>query len=249
MNAVISYSRGANKFDNQPQQCRAENFDEFAKLIDQDRSIKKGQAYFCGPLSIGPHHDIAKYPGESCWRLASLAQMRQFLAFDIDAFSSPEMFSTLLIWLNTFDAFGYTTASHTPEVPRFRFTLHLDRLISREEGNSLGLAIEKQFFNDFGEGTLTFDKSVYRNEQPSYTPLASGTFYRFKGKQVDVNTLLTMFPAPLPIVDGRSKSDIAYEKTPCPVHLRPLIRAALFSISADDRTSWGCNGPCAKIHW
>lgn len=49
-----------------------------------------------------------------------------------------------------------------------------------------------------GEGRIVFDSSVYRAEQPVYTPLIEATHYQFNGEAVDVDVWLAQAPAAQP---------------------------------------------------
>ncbi len=184
----VRYSRGATVKDNKPAQRKAATFDEFADAVLNDRAAAKGKAYVCAPMAKGTHRDPKKYLGEATWRQKHLAQPRAFLPFDLDGFDTPEAFAELLQWLERFKGFAYTTASHKPEAPRCRVVLAQSR--EPEEGRRLGRAIQTMVERDLGAGRVKFDESVYRAEQPLFTPLHGAEAFRFEGTPVDVDAVL-----------------------------------------------------------
>lgn len=202
INTTIQYSRGANKFDNCPDQRTCIGFDEFEKAVISDLSPEKGLAFICAPLKSGVHGDKPeKYPGEATWRLKIYVLPRQFLAFDLDGFSSPDVFPNLLKYLDRYRGLGYTTASHTDEAPRARAILLASRPVSREEGIIVCQSLQQQIISKLGAGAVIFDESVYRGEQPVYTPVTTSKIFHFDGSAVDVDAHLQ--PQQTPIIIAR----------------------------------------------
>lgn len=190
-NTIIHYSRGKNKFDNSPDQRTCNSFDDFEQAVITDLSPRKGLAFICSPLQSGIHYDKPdKYPGEATWRLKNYALPRQFLAFDFDGFSSPEVLTQLFEYLNMYRGLGYTTASHTDDAPRARAILFSSRPLSREEGITICQSIQQQIISQLGVGGVIFDESVYRGEQPVYTPVTTSKIFHFDGNAVDVDAHL-----------------------------------------------------------
>lgn len=190
----IFFSRGTDKFDNLPAQCEVNNFDAFAQAVLSDRATEKGKTYVCCAFTEGNHSNPEKYPGVSQWRQKSLALPRAFLPLDIDGVDSPETFHELLGVLNCcYRGFGYNTASHTPEAPRCRVVLALSRPTTREEGIALGEAVQASLEQAIGEGKVKFDSTVYKAEQPLYTPLVGAEVFQFEGLPVDVDNVLASF--------------------------------------------------------
>ena len=206
----IHYSRGLSKFDNFPKQLIAKDFNEFEELFLADRSQVKGMTYVAAPLGAGIHYqNPEKHKGIKNWRLANYVEQRSFLAFDFDGFSSVEIYDQTMEYLEAwYRGFGYTTASYTHETPRARAILQLSRPIEREEGIALGLAIQQQMILDLGEGSIQFDESVYRGEQPIYTPVTSSYKYNFKGQIVDVDDILGKLSLRLEIKKPNSVSSL-----------------------------------------
>ena len=186
------YSRGSAKHDNYPEQLTATNFGDFANKIATDISPSKGQTYFCAEMSYGPHDDPKKFPGDGHWRLASHAKKRQFIAFDFDGFSEPEVFDNLRNHFAKYSALLYTTASSTALAPRARAIADLDREVDRHEGKLIGAAIQAELETIFGVGSINFDDSVYRAEQPIYTPVLGAAIWLTQGKSVNVDSYLKL---------------------------------------------------------
>ncbi len=183
----IHYSRGRSKFDNQPVQCSAKDFDEFADRIAQDISAEKGLAYVCGPMSFGPHDNPKRYDGNAHWRLASHALPRRFLSLDEDGVESPAAYQSMVDFLSPFNALIYTTASHTPDQPRARVIIELSRAVDRDEGIALGAAVQRAVESKLGAGQVKLDDNVYRAEQPIFTPVGSPEIIRHRGAPLDVD--------------------------------------------------------------
>jgi len=188
----IKYSRGRDQYDNAPTQRSALNFDEFENNVLNDRSSRKGMAFICAPLTSSAHYEKPeRYLGQNNWRLKNLVAPRAFLPFDFDGFVSPETFQEAVRYLQRYRGFGYTTASHKKEAPRARAILQASRPVSRDEGIVICHALQAEMQAKFGENAIKFDDSVYRGEQPIYTPLLMSEVFRFGGVPVDVNAVLS----------------------------------------------------------
>ena len=187
------YSRGTDTFDNAPAQMAAHSFSDFAEAVANDTSPRKGLTYICSGLSEGAHYEKpTEHLGIAHWRLKSYGLSRRFLAFDFDWFESPEVFHQVCELLRMYNCLIYTTASHTPEAPRARALIELNREISPEEGEQLGQAAQIQIESIIGIGKIKFDSSVYRATQPIYTPVTTSTIIHHHGASLDVdNTLAT----------------------------------------------------------
>lgn len=186
---MIFYSRGSSYRDNRPEQREAADFDEFAELVLSDRSDAKGKTYVCAAMAEGKHADREKHPQIAHWRSKQLVLPRAFLPFDCDGFDTPQTFSQLLALLERYQGFAYTTASHTPDAPRCRVVLAQSRATDRAEGQALAAAVQAQIARELGADRIKFDTSVYRAEQPLFTPLHSAQAYRFVGAPVDVEAV------------------------------------------------------------
>ena len=231
------YSRGTSKFDNCPAQVTANDFNAFADALAADKSIAKGLTYICSGLSEGIHYsDPEKYIGIDHWRLSNYGLSRQFLAFDFDGFESPSTFERTCDFLSQFNCLIYTTASHTDQAPRARAIVELNRKISPEEGEKLGIAAQKDIESAMGMGKIKFDESVYRATQPIYTPIIESKIIRHTGASLLVDELLVKYPSSQSIIQSPTELDSHLLETNDDIE---RMRSALFSIPADiDRKTW-----------
>jgi len=190
---AIQFSRGHNKFDNKPEQLQCTDFDEFEQAVLADVSQEKGQTYICSPLQSGIHYQKPeKYSDEDTWRLKGHVLPRQFIAFDFDGFSRPEVFESMKAFMESYRGFGYTTASHTDKQPRARVILMASSLMTRGECEAASASLERMVAMAVAPDEITFDKSVYRGEQPIYTPVVGAEIFHFDGNPVDVGAVLGM---------------------------------------------------------
>lgn len=109
------YARGLSKSDNQPIPKMAENFADFAQAVLSDRAPVKGMVYVCAPMANDGR------------RSRDNAMPRQWLPFDVDGIADGEALDELLSWFQGLQGFAYTTSSHTPENPRCRVVVALQR--------------------------------------------------------------------------------------------------------------------------
>lgn len=198
---MFHYSRGKDKYDNLPAQHCVASWEDFAQAVLADVSSKKGQAFICAPMAKGLHSNQEKFQGENHWRQKHLATPRRWHPLDVDFMASAEVYNDLRMYLSQYRGFGYTTASHTPDNPRCRPILILDRPVTREEGQRLGevlvAAITAELTRIHGEGCIGFDDSVHNGEQPCYLPVQGFESFRLTGEPVEVDTLLGDWaPAP-----------------------------------------------------
>jgi len=192
---IFLYSRGTDTFDNAPAQMAADSFSDFAHAVANDTSPRKGLAYICSALSEGTHYEKpTEHLGIAHWRLKNYGLPRRFLAFDFDGFESPEVFHQVCELLRMYNCLIYTTASHTPEAPRARALIELNREIFPEEGEQLGEAAQMGIESAIGIGKIKFDSSVYRVTQPIYTPVTTSTIIKHHGAPLDVDNTLASYP-------------------------------------------------------
>lgn len=194
INTAIRVSCGESKFDNCPLQLEVASFDEFADAILVGRGTVKGKAFICAPMAEGFNNNQVKYPGKKTWRAKHLALPRWFAPFDLDGFDSVDTYRQVLAFLERYQGFAYTTASHTPEAPRCRVVLMQTRATDREEGIAVCTAVQAGIERALGVGRVTFDQKVYPGEQPLYTPLEGAETFRFTGAPVNVETMLMQAP-------------------------------------------------------
>lgn len=194
--ANIKFSQGRNKYDNQPAQLEADDFDDFVAQISSNRSTRKGLVYICAPMAKGAHAELDKYPGDAHWRIRNLALPRRFLALDGDGFSSPSVFIEFQQLISQWNSLVYTTASHTAQAPRARALIELNREVDYAEGVALGDAVQRMLETKLGATDIILDPSVYRGSQPVFTPLRGAQSFRFRAHPMDVDAILSAWPLP-----------------------------------------------------
>jgi hypothetical protein len=199
---AVAFSWGRDSLDAYPKQRTEESFAEFAKYVCSHRAKEKGKFYFCAPFAEqdGKHH-----------RCKDDAAPRRFLPLDLDYIPNGEALLDLLLALQPFRHFAYTTASHTAELPRLRVVLELARLVDRDEGLRIGLAFQAQLVERTGVAELEFDQTVYRAEQPCFGPLTHSEIYprdrRMSGAVLDVDELLAAAPEIDPTVTAAERAE------------------------------------------
>ena len=175
----IKFSIGKNRFDANPKQCEAASFTEFQDKVLTTRAAIKGLFYVAAPFGDGR-------------RSRDSAEPTSFLCFDFDGIPSSESFADLCMYLGAYRGFGYTTASHTPDAPRARAILAADRPMSREERMRLSAYVEQLIAMKVPG--IKFDASVYRPEQPCFTPVFDSQTFSWDGEPVSVDALLAFAP-------------------------------------------------------
>lgn len=190
----ICFSIGRDTYDNRPEQRVATNFEDFLNQFSSTGSTRKGQVYICAALAEGQHYDSVKFPGIGHWRIRALALPRRFLALDVDWFSSPAVFDDFQTEVSRWHSATYTTASHTPLMPRARAIVELNRMVDYAEGIAVGEAVQRMLEAKLGASTIKLDPSVYRAVQPVYAPLEGSKYSRHLGATLDVDQLLKSWP-------------------------------------------------------
>lgn len=179
----IRFSAGRDTYDNRPKQLVVDDFSGLVEHMETHRGRKKGEFYVCGPMAFGPHNDTGRYPRDAHYKLANHAEPCAFLSMDIDYMDGEPVQLGVLREIKGYCAYAYETASSTPEVPRMRVIIQLDREVGREERIALGHAmqakIEAKFEAEFSSGAIKFDASVYRPEQSLYNPLKGARSWKF----------------------------------------------------------------------
>jgi len=186
MTYPLTFSRGRNIHDNAPQQLQVRDFAALIEQLEQDRSEgKEGSPYICSPLA-----------GR---RGAETVQPRRVLAVDadrIDAATQPDF----RLWFARFSGCAWPTHSSTPDAPRERVLVELDRDVTRDEAIQIGRALTEELREEFGDLVL-IDPSTFRGEQPVFVPPTGATLARFDGDPLDVDRYLKA-AAGLPTVNG-----------------------------------------------
>lgn len=181
---VIRYSIGRNRFDAHPAQREAESFDEFEQTVLTTRAAIKGLFYVAA--AFDPDHTGKPHRGREH------AQPTHFLCFDFDGIPGAEAFAELCMFLSSYRGFGYTTASHTPDAPRARAILAADREMTREERMRISAYLEQCIAMKVPG--IKFDGSVYRAEQPCFTPVFESQDFTWQGEPINVDAMLRFAP-------------------------------------------------------
>jgi hypothetical protein len=151
--------------------------------IEAHRGEKKGLNYICGPMAYGSHDKPEKYTFKAHYRLASHAEPCSFLSMDIDYMDGEPVQNLVLQEIEHLSSYAYETASSTPDSPRMRIIIGLDREVDRAERIILGEVFEAGLKSvveaQFGSGSIKFDPSVYRPEQPNYNPTKGARSWMF----------------------------------------------------------------------
>lgn len=181
---TITYSRGRSVHDDKPAQRTARDFGDFIAQLDADRAPNKRTAgYICGPLNGA---------GRRC---AEGALPRRWLALDLDYIEADRLADVLWWFAERFSGCGWPTHSSTPERPRYRVILELDREATRAECMRLGEVLRGDLAAEFGDAVKP-DKSTERGEQPLFVPPTGPTLSRFEGQPLDVDATLAAAPKP-----------------------------------------------------
>jgi len=236
----IFFSLGTDKFDNQPAQCAAADFEDFVTQISNTGSTRKGEIFVCAAFTSGVHTDPVKYPGIAHWRLNKLALQRNFLALDVDYFANAAAFTNFQSNIAQWSSLVYTTASHTANAPRARAIIELNRSVDRSEGIALGEAIERMLVPKLGASNIILDSSVYRAEQPVYTPLVGAQIQRYHRLPLDVDAVLAAYSLPSSVTPAPKNSTANLSPVMSAIVHPPetpteiaKVQAALALVSAD----------------
>lgn len=179
----VAYSRGRSVHDDKPAQRTARDFGDFIAKLDADRAPDKRTAgYICGPLNGD---------GRRC---AEGALPRRWLALDLDGIDADAL-GDVLLWFARFSGTAWPTHSSTPERPRYRVILELDREATRHECMQLGEALRADLRAEFGPAVKP-DPCTERGEQPVFVPPVGPMLSRFEGAPLDVDATLATAPKP-----------------------------------------------------
>lgn len=228
---MIEFSVGTNTFDNRPVNESAESFDAFRDRVLSLRSPRKGMSYITGPFN-----------GDGTRKKEGVLP-RAWLPLDFDYIECPETFQDLCLYLGRYEYFGYTTASHTEDKPRARAIIGASRAMTRAECQRIGATVQSAISAKFGE-RVKLDGTVYRSEQPVYTPLTGAKVWRSDGEPLDVDALLEI--APEIKEDYRADERAALEAASDPVLAVLAARKMIKKDMGNGRYAVHC--PCASEH-
>lgn len=181
--APIRFALGRSRYDNRPKNQTVESFTAFCDVLlrEEGRSKIKGGIYATAAMS-------------DAHRCAGSAEARRWIPLDLDGGISAAEWRTIINeTLPRWSTFAYLTASATPEAPRARIIIELDREATRDESMRVGPVVASMIC-----AAAKWDASVYRHEQPVYLPLRGAMSWRFNGDPLAVDDLLNRAPAPAP---------------------------------------------------
>ena len=168
----FAYSQGHTIGDNCPSQHRAASWEEFAAVFDAPdilRSTAKGGRYICGPMMPG---QPAGKAAVATWRCNELAAPVAWIAFDFDSLDGPDALDTLVGMCRAmFRCLWHHTASSTPQRPRIRVVVPLDKEATPAEVATLAATLGPIL------GALR-DTNQDRTSQPLYLPLRGAQVMR-----------------------------------------------------------------------
>jgi len=165
----------------------------------------------------------------------------RFLPFDFDGMDGEETQFSLNEHLVQYSGFGYTTTSYTRECPRLRAVLEASREVDRDERQRVCKVLQKEIQAYPWGKSIEFDESVYRAEQPLYTPPTTADTYHFDGPPVDVDTLLAQYQPETPKPRTTELPTTVYS-----AQTNTDLRSALNHLRSDDRDLWVAVGHALK---
>ena len=173
---MIHYSRGRSITDATPAQCSCESFSRFVDALEADRAVSKANAaYICAPLS-----------GR---RSADNVQATRVVNLDLDRVD-PAVLLDLRLWLGgRFSGCSWPTHSSTPEEPRERVLLEVDRDVTRAEAIAICQRVANDIQDEFGDA-VQVDRSTWRGEQPLFVPPEDVKISRYLDWPLDADTYL-----------------------------------------------------------
>jgi hypothetical protein len=204
----IKVSTSASLYDPLMEQRVFPTFEDYVEFNTTDRSTVKGGRHTCGPMRKS-HHSTKDGLGH--WRRKENALPFNLVRHDIDGLRDMATFKAVCVWLMAqHNCIIYETSSSTPEQPRCRVEMPLNRPVSQDDMTRLCLAIEGDLVREFGEaafptknGGLSFDRSVYSSYQPCLGPLEGAAVYtQFDLEPIDVTSTL----ARAEVVENRASS-------------------------------------------
>ena len=231
---TIVFSRGLTKFDSHPQRFEVPNLDAFAEKVNAWRQPTKGRGYVCAPFADGH-------------RCKDSAEPSRLLALDLDRIDAG-VYADVCMYLASFAGVGWPTHSSTPEAPRLRGFLLLDRAASRDELLRLGSALKAELEERF-PGALKIDTSVFRPEQPNYLAPPKVELARWFGEAIAVDAWLAKPTAVLPAGESsKSASERADEQAETDPVYRALRERGALLVANGKPGMFNVLCPCADRH-
>jgi hypothetical protein len=207
----IDYSFGQRLQDVSPAQRTADTIADFVAALDVGRSaVKLKSGYICGPMR-----------GRRC---ARNALPRTWLPLDADKIS-PQALGAWADFCRQHRAIRWPTHSSTPDAPRQRVIVFLDKPATRDECVSTGEALRRAVRAKFGDD-VELDSSVFRPEQPVLLPPEGAEVEGFDGAVLPV---LAGQPAPTRRAEG---ADNIHPQSSSVILSNPLSSSVGFACSS-----------------
>jgi len=155
-----------------------ETYAEYKKLAKNEQDqIKDVGGYVGGSLTGGS-------------RKAGSVATRQILTLDLD-FAPADFFESLEL-LSDYACCVYSTHKHSPEAPRYRLLIPLDREVTPDEYEAIGRKVAEEIGIDY------FDDTTYQASRLMYWPSVSsdGSYYYnyLDAKFLSADTVLKRYP-------------------------------------------------------
>ena len=224
----VKFSYGTAANDAHPKTITADSFAEWYELINGWRQPSKGLGYVCAPFRDGH-------------RCADSALPTRVLPLDLDRIDA-DVLPELQDWLGDFSGVGWPTHSSTPDAPRARSMLLLDREVSRDELRKIGSAFRAEIGRLFGE-RVKVDEAVFRAEQPCYLPPVGVQVEAYFGDELVADEWLARVAAEEPTGEGHVEDfarAIALREVNVDTmaDLRDALLNGVAAKRADEREDW-----------
>ena len=142
----IKVSTSESLYDSFMEQRTFPTFEDYAEFISTYRSTAKGARHTCGPMEESHH---PKKDGLGHWRLKANALPFNLVRLDIDGLRDTATLNAVSARLMVErNCIIYETGSSTPEQPRCRVEMPLNRPVSQDDMTRLCLAIEKDLVRE-----------------------------------------------------------------------------------------------------
>jgi hypothetical protein len=229
----ITFSKGESRYDANPQRVVADGIDTFIDKLDGWRQPQKHMGYICAAFRDGH-------------RSKESAEPVRFICLDFDRVDAAEL-ADLCMGLASFAGAGWETHSSTPDAPRMRFIVILDREATREEILRIGAALSAAVRDRFGD-KVRLDGSTFKIEQPNYLPPVGVKLQRYFGKPLEVDRYLADLNAVAPASSAKSSGSIADETAMRDPVLRALSDRGMVKSKHQSPGWFNVKCPCSSDH-
>ena len=160
----LRWSYGRNRYDACPRQQEGD-IRAFVAAVKKHRAKDKASSgYICAPMTGDGRRSLGN------------AGPRAWLALDVDEMHPDALPDWRMFLAGSIRGFGWPTALSTPEAPRERVIVTLDRPVDRREGIYIGEHIARTVARVFGS-RVRLDPCTFRGEQPCFLPLKDAPLF------------------------------------------------------------------------